>query len=299
MNKIIILENNGGRMANQIWQFANIYAYCREENYEIENYAFFAYQNYFNIAPPKNKFVNLFIFKFYHYHKNVKIEKFISLVFSKIIKKIFRERIIESSEIVYLPPSKNDLTPKYLSKIKSFADKSLYFCGWNLRNPEGLINNHDKIVEYFRPRKEFIEPAIVLMSELRIPYPVIVGVHIRQGDYKTFSGGKYYFNFKEVRGILDDFLSHQIDTSKILFLVCSDAEIDEEALRGLNYRVGPGTPIADLYALSLTDLVISSESTFSQWASYYGNINNINFSRENINWDLCFTKNNKNNPWLN
>lgn len=290
MKKIIILENNGGRLANQLWQYAVIYSFCIENGCSLDNYCFFSYNNYFNISNPKNIFVKYLFFDFYRFHKNIVVNKILYLFFVSIIKFIYSKKIIKPKDNVFL-------SGKIFNKYKEANNLTLYFCGWNFRNPLGLTKYHSDIVKLFRPKEELIEFIDKKIAEIRSGCDKIVGVHVRHGDYKIFNNGKYYFEFQEVRLILDDFLKTN-KARNIFFFICSDDDIPDEVFRGLNYVKGFNHPIKDLYALSLTDLIISSESTFSQWASYYGNINNINFSREKIDWTSAFIFNKNNNPWL-
>ena len=48
--------------------------------------------------------------------------------------------------------------------------------------------------------------------------------------------------------------------------------------------------IEDLFTLSSTDFIISSNSTFGAMASYLGNIPAIPFSRDNIKWNKYLNK---------
>lgn len=300
MSKIIILENNGGRLANQLWQYAVIYAFCLENGYEVENYAFFRYHNLFNTPAPKNRLVYGLFFKLYAIHRNIKLNKILYNLYSFIVKKFALSKIFSPNRLVHLTAvdGLQSELPETMADLRRSNNKTLYICGWNFRNPAGLIKYHSKIHEFFKPKQELVADVEATVDELRAKYGKIVGIHVRHGDYAIFENGQYYFSFEDVRKIIDNFLDCQTEPERICFIICSDAEIDTHAFEGLNYLAGFGSPIKDLYALSLTDLIISSTSTFSQWASYYGNINNINFSKEKINWNDCFAQNNKNNPWL-
>ena len=55
------------------------------------------------------------------------------------------------------------------------------------------------------------------------------------------------------------------------FLVCSDEPRHEQEFPGLAVGFGPDSPVGDLYALAQCDCIFGPISTFSQWASFYGN----------------------------
>lgn len=287
MKKIIILENNGGRLANQLWQYAVVYSFCLENNYCLENYCFFDYDEYFDISKPKNKIVRYLFFKKIFNNKTIKIRKLMYLLFSSFVKLINYKNVISSDSLVYL-------TRDYFNLKGDVA----YLCGWNFRNPEGLIKYHSEIVNFFKPKDDLIFSVTKKIIKIKSKYSKVVGVHIRHGDYKNFSEGRYYFEFEEVRAILDKFLESQKNES-VFFLLCSDDNVPNDVFAGLEYSVGFGDPIKDLFALSSCDMIISSESTFSQWAAYCGKIKNINFSRDEIDWPSIINDINYNsNPWL-
>ena len=58
---------------------------------------------------------------------------------------------------------------------------------------------------------------------------------------------------------------------KVSFLVCSDEPRSLEEFPGLSVGFGPGSPLGDMYALAKCDYIIGAISSFSQWASFYGN----------------------------
>jgi len=53
--------------------------------------------------------------------------------------------------------------------------------------------------------------------------------------------------------------------------VCSDEPRRQDEFPGLPVGFGPGFPVGDLYALAQCDYILGTVSSFSQWASFYGN----------------------------
>jgi len=289
MKKIIILENNGGRLANQLWQFISIYAYCLEKEYSCENYSFFRYAHYFNFTV-NNKLVYWLFFKFHNWHKNTYFTKIIYFIFKILIKNLFPKRIILDDKGKFLlPPSNNSIFTQneIIKLIDSSNDSSWYFYGWLFTNPAGLMKYHDNIVEYFKPKEQYYSQVEKFVKKLRNGNKRLVGVHIRQGDFKTWMGGKFYFSLQEIKMILDDFLINQTDFNKenTIFILCSDGHVDKEIFSGLNIIQGLGSEISDLFTLAATDLIIGNPaSSYGAWASYYGNIPIFEFSKEKIDW---------------
>ena len=197
MKKIIILKDNGGRLANQLWVFASVYSYCLKKKYDCSNYAFFRYQKYFDIYSG-NIIFDLF-FRFHTWHKNYRLSKALNYLYYKIIKIISSKNIILDHNVEFdLPPSLNDNIEQ--KQIIDFVDNSkkekFYFVGWLFRNPEGLIKYHNEIKKYFRPKEKYYSEIFKLKNQLKEKYKLIVGVHIRQGDYTTWQGGKFFLAVK-------------------------------------------------------------------------------------------------------
>ncbi len=283
--KLILIRDNRGRLANQLWNFASIYAFALEKKIECENYCFFRYQKYFNFTI-ENRIIHIFS----NQKKVGKIAYIVHEGFARIFEKIAYRRVVLNKEVeFFLPPSvvvnKRQLIE--LEKIETNTKKNIFFSGWIFRNPIGLEKYHEQIKKIFRPKEQYCEEAEKNIALLRKKYKKVVGVHIRQGDYKTWEGGKFFFTQKEVRSILEEYIQSQknITVDETVFMVCSDGFIDEGEFLGLNLVKGPGGEATDLYALSLTDLIIGSNSTYGRWAAYYGQIPFFQFMHDGVDWN--------------
>ncbi len=271
MKKIIILENNGGRLANQLWLYASIYAYCLEKKYTCENNSFFKYYHYFNIDKPKS-WVRIF---YYNNIRNCKLTTYIYAIYSKITKYLHKKNIITDREnTFFLSPDQpaEQWQEDLLTKIETSQNTVFYFCGWLFRTPKGLDKYRTEIRKFFKPKIEYLDKINNIIKPLRDARKYIVGVHIRHGDYKTWNGGIFYRSFEDVRTVLESYLENHKEASNVVFVLCSDEPINENVFMGLNYVKGPGSEIEDLYILAYTDTIIGSNSSFGAWASYYGNI---------------------------
>ena len=295
--KVIILQHGGGELANQLWTFASIYAYCLEKDFDCQNYSFFEYGQYFNI-PLKNKLIKFLFFRPFqnHHtrrnnHKN-KFWRFIYKIYTKILILIFKNRVISSinsnGQKTYLPPTQEN---NFLIQLEK-DNASIYFTGWLFRNPEGLKKYKNKIIEYFRPKEKYTEPAETRIARARNTYKYIVGVHIRQTDYRTHKNGKYFITENRIRIILDEYLAffHK-KPQETLFIIMSDEQIQKKIFTGLNIITNNGNVVEDLYTLSLCDIIIGSNSSFGNFAAYYGNKPHIILQKETVDWNYYENKN--------
>jgi hypothetical protein len=143
--------------------------------------------------------------------------------------------------------------------------------GWPFRVPTDWIQRHaGKIRDYFRPIEEYARASREAVDRLRRDADIVVGVHIRQGDYRTWHGGKYFFPASLYAGWMQE-LAAQFPDRKVAFFVCSDEPRTADEFPGLSVGLGAGSPVGDLYALAGCDYIFGPQSTFTQWASFYGN----------------------------
>jgi len=243
MKKVIILQHNGGQLANQLWFFAGVYAYCLEKGYECRNYSFFEYSKYFDI-PVKNKLIEILFFKTYKIYSAFlpfrvarKIGRIFYKIFVFLIKTFKKDQVLygghsleERKEFYYLPPTKESEDKlKKLEKDKRV--KTIYMEGWLIRNPKGLLKFHNEVVRFFKIKKENRKKVDSFIGNLREKYDHIVGVHIRQkavgdGDLEDINGKKVYIfpeDMKLVVATLKEYLLRfKRDSSQTCFVICSN-----------------------------------------------------------------------------
>ena len=146
----------------------------------------------------------------------------------------------------------------------------LFVIGWSFRAPE-LVDKHRLLIrKIFTPVAKHREAVSRLIESVRTGTDHLVGIHIRQTDYKTFANGKYFYPLSLYRRVMDDMAS-QLKGS-VRFLICSDAPVDRKAFIGLDLVSATGHPIEDNYALAACDYIVGPPSTYTGWASFYGGV---------------------------
>ncbi len=289
--KIIILRHGGGRLANQLWNYIGVFTYCLERGYKLENYSFYKYADFFDLSKPKSSLIKFLFYgsliKHDQYRFRDPYEKF-----TRLVEHFFKNRLVKSDKTFYLPPTTNS-DWKQSEEIKKVEknSKTIFFEGWLFRNPVGLKKYQNEIRKHFQPIIEIRQKVDEVISSAKKQYKHIIGVHIRQGDYKVWEGGQYYFPPKEVVNILKDYLQYsQKDPRQTVFLIASDGEIDQGIFQGLNTIICHGNQVEDLWTLSRTDMVIGSNSTYGPLAAYLGNIPVAIFNKPKMNWEVSDTK---------
>lgn len=288
--KVIILRTSGNELANQLWNSISIYAYTLERKLSLENPAFFEYGNYFTLPAP-NLFLKLFFFlPFTNYTKRK--QSFKRRLWRKLYRYytnivIGREGVVlvsdnRENKPFYLPPTRED---GRLSELEKSAD-TIFFDGWLFRNPAGIQKYKKEIRSYFKPRQDIENSVSEHIHKIRDEFSHVVGVHIRQGDYKQWRGGAYFIPQTRVREILDEYLTATNHKStETCFVITSDGPVDTPLFEGLNISVSKENAVYDLFLLSSTDIIIGSNSTFGAFASYYGNTPSVVMQKGTVDWD--------------
>lgn len=154
--------------------------------------------------------------------------------------------------------------------------------GWyTMDDTRYLIKSKKGLVHIFRPKEEITSKAHILIDKIRNDNDIIIGVHIRHGDYKTWRGGRHYYTFEEFHSFMLQIKELYLDC-RVAFFISSNAQVDTDIFQDCNcfkFDKEPSGDILDLYTLSLCDRIIGPWSTYSRWASFIGDV------------PLCFIKN--------
>lgn len=146
------------------------------------------------------------------------------------------------------------------------------FCnGWQFRAPNLVKKYRPDIVKFFKPKKDIIEKVGKKMKELRTNNDLIVGVHIRRGDFTLFLNGRFFYPDYIYDRMIGRFTS-LVEEKKILFLLCTNGGVDLKNFKHSDIRLNNGNEIEDLISLSQCDYIIGPPSTFNIWASFYGEV---------------------------
>jgi hypothetical protein len=127
------------------------------------------------------------------------------------------------------------------------------------------------IRDYFTPWEGHLARSRAAIEPARRRLRLLVGVHVRRGDYRTFRAGRYYFSLDQYRDLMRR-VEAAFPAENVCFLACSDEPLARDTFRGFDVLYGPGHPLEDLYALAACDRLIGPPSTYSAWASFYGDV---------------------------
>lgn len=144
--------------------------------------------------------------------------------------------------------------------------------GWYTRKETKYIAEaKDKLIEIFTPDKLIVEKAETFFSEIRKNANIIIGVHIRRGDYVTWNEGRFYYSFSEYINFMNQ-VERLYLGQNVVFFISSNEKINADIFKGFScyYYEKENSAVLDLYSLSLCDKIIGPFSTFSRWSSFIG-----------------------------
>jgi len=277
--KLIVISLRSGRLANRLTLFAQFIAVAEEQGHRIINFAFHSYAHLFETTRRD----------IYCRYPVAERRSWLDVVLG-VAATLHKTRICY--QIVCYGSIWNEYCPIFGRKVVTLREKPgakvmpldgpgiqtqirdariVFVHGWWYRAPTDWIQRHaGKIRDYFRPIEEYARASREAVDRLRRDADVVVGVHIRQGDYRTWHGGKYFFPASRYAGWMQE-LAAQFPDRKVAFFVCSDEPRTAGEFPGLAVGLGAGSPVGDLYALAGCDYIFGPQSTFTQWASFYGN----------------------------
>jgi hypothetical protein len=160
---------------------------------------------------------------------------------------------------------------KVIKDPRVAAGESLWVRGWLYRDQAGVAKHKPCIKGFFSPVPEIQQRVDACIRQNREGNTVLVGVHLRRGDYRTWAGGKYYYDDNVFRRLMQQ-MSKVLTDRKVRFLLVSNEPLDRSKYDGLDIAKGPSDPAGDLFSLAACDYIMGPPSTFTSWASLFGDV---------------------------
>lgn len=147
--------------------------------------------------------------------------------------------------------------------------------GWYIMDDTRyLTQTKPELKRIFRPKQEITDKAERMIADIRTDSDMVVGIHIRHGDYRTFHNGRYFYSLEEFHQFMLR-IQQLYSDKRVAFFISSNEPFDVSQFDGCRcYRFGkePSGDMLDLYTLSLCDRILGPWSTYSRWASFIGEV---------------------------
>jgi hypothetical protein len=255
--KKLILADRPGQLGNLLFLYAHFIGFCLTHHVRLINPAFRIHEHEFGLSSGDKKLDGLI---------SPQPSILNTYELSNLILKLCRKLKISNSllSVQSLAEGESYSLDSDTSLIRS---KYNFISGWLYRGEENMAKHKNAIRAMFALSDSNQEQLNAYLEKNLSSSAMNVGVHIRQGDYETFEGGKYFFEFKEYRDYMKRVKAFFTE-KEVHFLVCSNADVDVSIFEGLDVSIGRGRAVVDMYALSACDLVIGPPSTFTMWGNF-------------------------------
>lgn len=264
MRTVLFFYKPYGRLGNRLLRYSHLASWCWENGLTLWDPTLSDYPFLFPAFQGDPLFSN-----------NIQSNR-INLILK--IRKILRFIIVKMASYSLLPQLNCDIRVGRFFDLSGDEGKS--WLNSNNKYPlvgingfwytSGELRNkyHDRLVRIFSPSLKTLNQIEQKLS-FADPEKILIGIHVRRTDYRTFLNGEGYYEWNEYRDLMF-MLVKKIGLNKVQFLVCCDELIPTDFDNGLPILNGLGS-INDIFALSYCDLIIGPRSTFSNWAAYIGN----------------------------
>lgn len=142
--------------------------------------------------------------------------------------------------------------------------------GWCVES-ENWGTCRDKIREFFAPDDATAQRVARVMSTAHADGAVLVGMHLRRGDYRMWCDGKYFFDDATIARTMRQ-MAQALFPRRARFVLVSDEPIHLRNYADFDVVMGPGDMVADVCVLAACDYILGPPSTFTAWASFYGDV---------------------------
>lgn len=149
--------------------------------------------------------------------------------------------------------------------------------GWKIAGWD-LFEKHDQYLrEMLAPHDSYVQSAKKKIEPLKDPSISVVGILIRQTDYRTWNNGAFYFPTNQYVAWMKKYQKVHSEKS-IKFVIASDEVQDPAAFEGIDVSFSTGSanvgglPMQALLELSLCERILAPPSTFAAWAAHWGRV---------------------------
>ncbi len=264
---MIIVTRKCGRLGNRLLLMSHLIAYGVEKGHRVIDITFDEYAQFFVQTVNNPHIVRFPATKSWldNLPLNYNLVPSVIYNFARVIRKLTNLYPKLRSDYQFFPSYDTDWgTPVMIDDID--VKKIIFIRGWYVRAPQYFVKHSQLIREWFTPLPKFQENVKNLCNQIRQSSDIVVGLHIRAGDYRIYGGFYPLPVWKSTMKRMTDFFT----TKKVAFLICSDEDFRSQRSFFSEFIVyfGTGHIIEDLYSLACCDYLIAPPSTYSNWAAF-------------------------------
>jgi hypothetical protein len=265
---MLIVCSKEGQLCNRLFHFSHIASFAKENN-EILWYPYICeYSNFFKILRTDQLKKHKIII-----YSNPFLQWMLKIIRWVLIR-------IPSKKIMIYNDLENEIN---LNSFKGDSHRLLFLSGWLLRDNISFSKNNSYIKNIFQFNDEVVQNVDEQLKKIKKSNVLLIGIHIRRGDYASFEGGKYFYDAHIYKDKIHQLKNLYRNEKNIHFIISTNDYnfVNSNMLYGADITHNHGTEESDLYCLSQCDLIIGPPSTFSAWASFFGSVPLLHITHEN------------------
>ena len=265
---MVVLLAKNGQLCNRLFIISAFVANAMEYKYKLISDSFDDYLHQFESVNDEAAFFNI---RFLNSYNN--IERF----YLRLISKIAYSNSSLAQRLKLVPQLQNGNINND-EFIRNAISKKLVVRGWPFWDVENFIKHSTAIKKIFAPRKQYVERASNFINSIPVKYDYLIGVHIRRGDYINHVNGRFYFSFTTYAQKMAEVYEQVILSGKsAAFILCSNEPVELNSDVSFPYYISSLDGMSDLVLLSKCNYIFGPPSTYSMWASFYGDVPYNNF----------------------
>ena len=246
--KHILFVHDKGQMCNNIIQYGHVYSWAREHKACV--------------------FSLRFAYKYRHFHIcRTAGHNFFTHATVKMLAKLHLILVVTFENLFATEEEKDEALNRHPIMV---------FTGWQIR----FFDLFEKYLSDIRRLFAFHASIERQATRLLAPYRrddgnVLLGVHIRRGDYDRVLGGKYYYEDDVFIDAIRQFQALHTE-HHVVAVVCGNVRLNKRGLRkalpNVTFVFPDSAPADDLCALSHCDYLMGPPSSYSLVASMYHDV---------------------------
>jgi len=159
------------------------------------------------------------------------------------------------------------------------GSRPLLVHGWQYRDKRHFAKHADLLRQFFRPIKPHWEAVEEVLARNRQQSDVLIGVHLRRGDYAGWQGGAFFYDNATYARRMREMQLLFPAAGRVRFLLLSNEPIASADFADFNTGRSTNHPLEDLYVMAGCDYILGPPSSYSMWASFFGQVPLYHLSR--------------------
>lgn len=256
--KVLFITDKFGDLGNRLFRFARFYS-CKPSDVFLCDLSFYQYAY---IYSPK-KWYYFILFK----SLSLIRKKSFSTIVCKIKKYCLEINLISNPKYNVFASDVFEQAKKFQSRLFFINNLSYYY-----KSKTSSVASKKNLKKIFKIKNKYRKKASALIGSGG-ECSMLVGVHMRRGDYREFNDGAFYcddeFYLKNIVNLKNTYY----EGTRLRFLLISNEHINLENYRSVDYmHFGMQDAPVDMSLLQSCDYILAPPSTFSGWCSFLHDI---------------------------